>query len=118
TAPTLYQKAAIFLIAYAVVFALGISTELELAVVPLAGLFYWHLRASARRLRSVVMAAVLSVAEAHGMSVVGDPGAFRRPPKPEPEELVPVRAARVVGSWALGVLSWTQILRGRRTAVR
>jgi O-antigen biosynthesis protein len=118
TAPTLYQKAAIFLSAYVVVFALGIRAELELAVIPVAGLFLWHLRASARRLRSVVMAAVLSVAEAHGMSVVGDPDAFRRPAKPEPQTLVPVKAARALSSWALGVLSWTQILRGRRPAVR
>jgi hypothetical protein len=54
------------------------------------------------------------------MSVVGDPDLFRRPAREEePRELVPARAARVVSSWASGLLSWTQtLLRGRRPAVR
>jgi hypothetical protein len=82
-------------------------------VFPFAALFLGHVRASGRRLRSAVMAAVLSVAEANGMSVVGDSEAFRRPERPERGELVPAtRAARAL-------LSWSQaLLRGRRPAVR
>ncbi len=118
-APTLYQKAAIFFSAYAVVLAGGISPAGALAVLPFAAAFFWHLGASARRLRSVVLAAVLSVAEAQGMSVVGDAEAFRRPPQPEPGALVPVRATRALGLWAHGMLSRTPTLvRGRRPAVR
>ncbi len=120
TAPTLYQRAAIFLAAYAVLLAFRVSSDLALAVLFLAGVFFWHLRASARELKSVVLAAVLSVAEAHGLSVVGDPDVFRRPTREdEPRELVPARAARVFASWASGLVSWTHtLLRGRRPAVR
>ncbi len=112
-APTLYQKGALFLSVYALVLAGGISFECALAVLPFAAFFFGHVRASGRRLRSAMMAAVLSVAEANGMSVVGDPEAFRRPARPEPGELVPVtRAARVLVSWSQA------LLRGRRPAVR
>jgi GT2 family glycosyltransferase len=111
-AATLFQKAALFLSAYAVLVAWNAKPQLALAVLPFAALFFGHLRASAHRLRSVVMSAVLSVAEAQGMSVVGDPGAFRRPLAPEPAELVPARAARSLVSWTLS------LLRGGRAAVR
>jgi hypothetical protein len=116
-APTLYQKAAIFLGAYALLLAFRVSADLALVLLPLVGVFFWHLRASARRLQSAVLAAVLSVAEAHSMSVVGDPDVFRRPAREEPRELVPARAARTFGAWAASLLTQT-LLRGRRPAVR
>jgi len=111
-AATLFQKAAIFFSAYALLVAWNVCAECAFIVSPFAALFVWHLHGSARRLRSVVMSAVLSVAEAQGMSVVGDPDAFRRPPAPEPAELLPARAARSLVSW-----TWS-LLRGGRAAVR
>jgi len=78
-AATLFQKALWMGLGYAVVLAWGLSAELALPMVPVLLAFFVHLRLSGRRLNAVVMAAVLSVAERLGMTVVGAPDAFARP---------------------------------------
>jgi uncharacterized MnhB-related membrane protein len=78
-AATLFQKALWIGLGYAVALAWGLSASLALAIVPLMLVLFVHLRLSGRRLNAVVMAAVLSVAERLGMTVVGAPDAFARP---------------------------------------
>ena len=81
---------------------------------PFAALFFWHVRASGRRLRSAVMAAVLSVAEAQRHERGGRPrgvppavaaGAGRARPRDPGRPRPPRPGAR-------------PLLRGRRPAVR
>jgi len=77
-AATLFQKALLVLLGYLLVFAWGIRPVAALAVSPLLLAWVVWLRVSGARLRSVVMASLLAVAERLGMTVVGEPKAFGR----------------------------------------
>ncbi len=77
-AATLFQKALLVLLGYLLVFAWGIRPVAALALSPLLLAWVVWLRVSGARLRSVVMASVLAVAERLGMTVVGEPKAFGR----------------------------------------
>ncbi len=76
---TFFQKALWIAIAYVLLVAWGLGDRDVLFVSPvLLGLLAW-VRVSGRRLNAVVMASVLDAAEHLGMSVVGEPEAFREP---------------------------------------
>jgi glycosyltransferase involved in cell wall biosynthesis len=87
---TFFQKALWIAISYVLLVAVGLGREEMLFVSPvLLGLLAW-VRVSERRLNAVVMASVLDAAEHLGMTVVGEPDAFKepralaRPPLPAP----------------------------------
>jgi GT2 family glycosyltransferase len=76
---TFFQKALWIALGYVLLVAWGLGVGDALFVSPgLLGLLVW-VRASGRRLNAVVMASVLDVAERLGMSVVGEPDAFKQP---------------------------------------
>jgi hypothetical protein len=77
-AATLFQKALLVLLGYVLVFAWGITPAAAVLVSPLLVAWVVWLRVSGARLRSVVMASVLTVAERLGMTVVGQPKAFEK----------------------------------------
>ena len=111
-AATLFQKALLVLLGYVLVFAWGISPTAALVVSPLLAAWVIWLRASGARLRSVVMASVLTVAERLGMTVVGEPRAFEQPDR-EPQGAM--AATPVPGTARLATaLSVTPLV--RRTA--
>ena len=78
-AATLFQKALLVLLGYVLVFAWGFTPTAALLVSPLLVAWVVWLHVSGARLRSVVMASVLTVAERLGMTVVGEPKAFEKP---------------------------------------
>jgi hypothetical protein len=78
-ASTLFQKALWIALAYVFVLAWGLCAACALFVGPALLALLVSVRLSGRRLNEVVMASVLSVAEGLGMTVVGEPDAFRRP---------------------------------------
>ncbi|MBK8598783.1 MAG: glycosyltransferase [Holophagales bacterium] len=87
---TFFQKVLWIAIAYVLLVAVGLGQEELLLVSPvLLGLLAW-VSASGRRLNAVVVASVLDAAEHLGMTVVGEPDAFKepsaieRPPLPAP----------------------------------
>ncbi|MFI5005803.1 MAG: glycosyltransferase [Solirubrobacterales bacterium] len=77
-AATLFQKALLVLLGYVLVLAWGVTPSAALLVSPLLAAWVIWLRVSGARLRSVVMASVLTVAERLGMTVVGEPTAFEK----------------------------------------
>jgi GT2 family glycosyltransferase len=90
-AATLFQKALLVLLGYALVLAWGVRPTFALAISPLLVAWVAWLRVSGARLRSVVIATVLTAAERLEMTVVGEPRAFDKPAE-EPTAL---------GAWPL-----------------
>lgn len=84
-AATLFQKALWFGLGYTLLMSWGLCDWCALAVAPFLLALLVHVRRSGRRLNAVVVASVLSVAERHGLTVVGEPLAFSKP-LPEIEE--------------------------------
>ena len=76
---TFFQRALWIAIGYVFLLALGLGRQDVLFVSPVLLGLLAYVRASGRRLNAVVMASVLDAAEHLGMSVVGEPEAFREP---------------------------------------
>jgi len=90
TAATLFQKGLLVLLGYVLILARGITPTAALLVSPLLVAWVVWLHVSGARLRSVVMASVLTVAEQLGMSVVGEPKAFEKSQREAPAGLAGV----------------------------
>jgi hypothetical protein len=92
-AATLFQKALWMALGYLLFLAWGLSPTFAVAMVPVLVALLVHLRASGRRLNAVVMAAVLSIAEQVGMTVLGAPEVFARPLEAMGEGSLPLPCA-------------------------
>ena len=94
--PTLFRDALLTLLGYLLLVAWAWSETALSVLVPVIVFVGWQLASSRRRLRRTVMATILTTAERLGMTVLGEPGALRRPtpaPAADPAE-EPVGAAR------------------------
>jgi GT2 family glycosyltransferase len=90
-AATFFQRVLWFALAYVWLAVYGVGGPWTLATTPILLALLLHVRHAGRRLNAVVVASVLTIAEQIGMTVVGEPDAFKRPlPAMEEGESMPM----------------------------